>query len=100
MEMQREAGKGQTNFHLFVGRVNPQFHGQGSGFITQLRKNKKKNRQFSAVRVEEESLKLILTSHPTVTWNFNLQSLLLNRTNVFDQNLCKLSWGLSFRPLL
>lgn len=46
--MQREAGKGQTHFHLFVGRVNPQFHGQGSGFITQLRNNKK-NRQFSAV---------------------------------------------------
>lgn len=48
MKMQREAGKGQTHFHLFVGRVNPQFHGQGSGFITQLRNNKK-NRQFSAV---------------------------------------------------
>ena len=100
MEMQREAGKGQTNFHLFVGRVNPQFHGQGSGFITQLRNNKKKTASFRQFRVEEESLKLILTSHPTVTWNFNLQSLLLNRTDVFDQNLCKLSWGLSFRPLL
>lgn len=40
--------KRANHFHLFVGRVNPQFHGQGSGFITQLRNNKK-NRQFSAV---------------------------------------------------
>ena len=50
MEMQREAGKGQTNFHLFVRRVNPQFHGQGSGFITQLRKNKKKPPVFGSSR--------------------------------------------------
>ena len=115
MKMQREAGKGQTHFHLFVYSLSPTWwrcnekqekgkpifiYSLGVSILNYTDKDQGLLHNYRQFRVEEESLKLILTSHPTVTWNFNLQSLLLNRTDVFDQSLCKLSWGLSFRPLL